>query len=445
MNSYPDIGICVPEILIPCNSIDLNKWSVVACDQFTSEPHYWEQVEKTVGQLPSTYRLILPEAYLGTEKEFIHQKSIPIQMREYLNNGILDPINGFIYVERFFDGIQRNGLVATIDLESYNFQRDSQSLIRATEGTILERIPPRVKVRQEALLEIPHIMVLIDDPEKIVIEPIQQHLQTLPQLYNFELMQGGGSIRGFQVNSKKVISQIIIGLRHLASESVQIQKYGGNVEQHPLLFAVGDGNHSLATAKTVWQGIKSHVGKDHPARYALVEIINIHDSGIVFEPIHRLIRNYTIDIIPDLKKYFKNQVQIQDFRDFDKMSQAVFNNSDENNQAFGIFSKGIFKVITLTKPQHTLIVGNVQNFLDELTKIQKQITIDYIHGHKSIYSLGTQENNAGIFLPAMNKNLLFKSVINDGTLPRKTFSMGEAHQKRYYLESRLIQEWKYDQ
>lgn len=439
MRSFSDIGISSPDILLPNKSIDLKKWSVVACDQFTSEPEYWQQVENIVGQQPSTYHLILPEAYLGTQKENQHQRLIPNRMREYVENNVFSSIGGFIFVERFFDGIKRQGLICALDLECYDFHKESQSLIRATEGTILDRIPPRVKIRQDALIEVPHILVLIDDPECSVIEPMQNQVEFLPQLYDFDLMLGGGSIKGFQIKSEQIYSQIIGALRNLASPEIQNQKYGSSVNNHPLLFAIGDGNHSLATAKTYWDNLRSTASPDHPARHAIVELLNIHDPGIIFEPIHRLVLNSQIDIFEAIFDFFPSKIKVQDLESFETMATAIMDKNDGEAQVVGFFSDGRYQLINFLEPQHTLSVGNVQLFLDELI-ISGSVEIDYIHGQESIFNLGNQPHNTGIYLPAMNKTDLFKSVAKDGPLPRKTFSMGEAHQKRYYLECRLIQE-----
>lgn len=441
MQHFPDIGISIPKILMPDKSVDLKKWAVVACDQFTSEPEYWEKVELLIEDQPSTYHLILPEAYLGTAREYQHQEAISHKMLEYLQSGILNPVDGFIYVERYFNGIKRCGLIGALDLECYDFHKDSKSLIRATEGTILDRIPPRVKIREQAFLEVPHILVLIDDPDLSVIEPISRELSKLNKLYHFDLMMGGGEISGFQINDLNVTNQIITALRKLTSPEIQKQKYGNQVAGENLLFAVGDGNHSLATAKTIWDGIKQHESSSLPARFALVEILNIHDPGISFEPIHRLILNNRIDFLQAAEDFFKNKLSINKFDDFESMASTIIDDKSENSQTIGIFNNKGFFTISLHKPSHTLAVGNIQMFLDDLTNNGVISEIDYIHGYDSIKLLGTHQNNTGIYLPAMRKNQLFRSVVNDGPLPRKTFSMGEAHQKRYYLESRLIKEW----
>ena len=438
MKKYPEIGLQIPEILIPREASALPTWAVVACDQFTSQPKYWESVKSIVGESPSTYNLILPEAYLGTELEEHHRAKVNPAMRDYLTNAFFQTINGMIYVERSVGKNIRKGLMACLDLEAYDFSSNSQSLIRATEGTIVDRLPPRIRIREEALIEIPHILVLIDDPGRTVIEPLHNLLQGNDVLYEFDLMLDGGHIRGYQIVKEAVEEGIIHALRSLKSDEVQKKKYQVRDNQAPLLFAVGDGNHSLATAKSVWEKRKNQLPENHPARYALVEIVNLHDEGIAFEAIHRLIKNITIDKLIDNFKVFDSDLKIIEATDF----AAIRNSIAEKKligQRFGLFSNGRYYLATIGQPAHTLTVGTVQHWLDEIIQKKGSMEIDYIHGDDSILELGSLLNNTGVYLPAMPKDALFRSVITDGPLPRKTFSMGEANQKRYYLECRKIQ------
>jgi hypothetical protein len=274
--------------LLPKPGIDLCKWAVIACDQFTSEPEYWQQVAEIVGDAPSTLNLTFPEVYLEEVAQTQRIQNIQANMRRYLDDGTLQPHNGLIYVERIVDGRKRKGLVICLDLEAYDYTRGSSSLIRATEGTIVDRLPPRMKIREGAALELPHILVLIDDPEHTVIEPVEAASGRLEKLYDFELMLNSGHLRGYAVGAN-LEDRIIEALRGLADPGAFAAKYGIGAGNPVLLFAMGDGNHSLATAKAIWEKVKPQTGMDHPARYALVEIENVHDDGLEFEPIHRLI------------------------------------------------------------------------------------------------------------------------------------------------------------
>lgn len=288
MKTYTDIGIQIPQVYLPRKGTDLTKWAVIACDQFTSQPEYWRDVEKIVGDAPSTYNLIFPEVFLekpGAEERI---KVIQEKMRQYLKNNILESQEGLIYIERSVGGRTRRGLMLCLDLEHYDFTKGSTSLIRATEGTIVERLPPRMKIRTGAELELPHILVLIDDPEQTVIEPLQKSKSGMSKIYDFELMLGSGHLTGYAVPGM-LETQVVASLRKLAQPEIFANKYGVGLDNPVLLFAMGDGNHSLATAKAVWEGLKPEVGLDHPARYALVELENVHDEGLVFEPIHRVV------------------------------------------------------------------------------------------------------------------------------------------------------------
>ncbi len=436
MRNYSEVGLQAPDILLPNNSVSLAKWAVVACDQFTSQPEYWDQVKQISDGSPSTFHLVLPEAYLGTSKESKHQSQISSSMRSYLEAGLFDAFQGFVYIERTLGKRTRQGLIAAVDLEQYDFHKESQSLIRATEGTILDRLPPRVAIRKNALLEIPHILILIDDPRFTVIEPLADKAKTLQTLYGFDLMLGGGHVKGILIDDLQLERNIVSSLEGLTDRDLQEQKYGAGTS--PLLYAVGDGNHSLAAAKSYWEKIKGKVTPDHPARFALVEIVNIHNNGIVFEPIHRLVKNFTGDIRKSLSSFFSNAVNFVKVDGFHNLV-ALVKNQDTNPQKIGWISKDNFYVIEILKPLHTLPVGSMQLYLDDLFSAHSEMFIDFIHGDDALFQLGSQPNNFGFYFPAMQKTSLFRSVIQDGPLPRKTFSMGEANEKRYYLECRKIQ------
>jgi hypothetical protein len=436
MQNYPHIGVQVGEILLPDRGIDIQKWAVIACDQFTSQPEYWKQVEEIVGDSPSTLELILPEVYLNTPEETRRIQSTQSAMQRYQAENVLQPQSGLILVERVVDGKTRRGLMFALDLDRYDFTKGSQSLIRATEGTIIDRLPPRIRIREGALLEVPHILVLIDDPERTVIEPLVGSSNLQP-LYDVELMLGSGHLSGQLVKSRAEEAGVIQALEKLADPKRFHQKYGVGEEHGVLLFAVGDGNHSLATAKSIWEKIKYSAGPDHPARYALVEIENVHDEGLNFEPIHRVVFNVPPGWKNDLVEFFQGKVEIQPAAGLSEMIETVKTDRGPG-QSIGLISTGGFDVINIEQPLFNLAVGSVQSFLDAWLKDHPTTQVDYVHGDDVAAKLGSEPGNLAFYLPAMDKNELFRTVILDGSLPRKTFSMGEAHQKRFYMESRRI-------
>jgi uncharacterized protein (DUF1015 family) len=445
-------GVEIPEILLPNKSVDLKKWAVVACDQYTSQPDYWEQVSRAAGDSPSTLRLILPEIYLGSVNEAEKVRQIQQRMRDYLQNGVLQRLGpGFIYVERITHPGIRRGLMVALDLEHYDFRPGSQTYIRATEGTVLERIPPRVRIREGAALEVPHIMVLIDDPDCRVIEPLAGRTKELTEVYRTELMMGGGRVTGYLVNDHQSLRNITDGLRLLADPERFDKKYG--ISGRPLLlFAVGDGNHSLATAKVVWEKLKANSGSSpilvnrdyHPARYALVELVNIHDPGLVFEPIHRVLFNiHQEEFQQALKTYYASQnlpLTIDYYQELQTMNQktAILRKANPKEHYLEFVTENGFGLITIQRPNCNLAVGTLQAFIDVFAKNNPLVKIDYIHGVPVVTELGSKQGNIGFYLPPMNKTDLFTTVILDGVLPRKTFSMGEAEDKRFYMECRRI-------
>ncbi|MCC7570077.1 DUF1015 domain-containing protein [Candidatus Micrarchaeota archaeon] len=423
------IGVRIPKILLPKKEIDLKKWSVVACDQYTSEPEYWEKVKDFVGDLPSTFNIIYPEVYLeeNENKKQERIENINKNMKNYLEN-VLEEKQGFVYLERTVNGKTRKGLMVCIDLERYDYNKGSQSLIRATEGTVLERLPPRIEVRKDAPLELPHIMVLIDDPERTVIEPLSDKKKE--KIYDFELMMGGGDLKGYAVDGE----QIIDALFSLADKGTFTEKYSLEKSVEVLLFAMGDGNHSLATAKAIWEEAKKQGKTDGLERYALVELVNVHDEALEFEPIHRVVFNIQKPILEEMKEYFGD-----DFH-YEKCSKEHMIQMVEKGSAdhlIGFIESGEFGMIKITNPANNLAVGTLQEFLDKFVKEHAE-KIDYVHGSKPTCDLGAKQGNCGFYLPSMKKSDLFKTVILDGALPRKTFSMGEAEEKRFYLECRKI-------
>lgn len=439
MKTYEDIGVQIPQIYLPKPGIDLTKWAVIACDQFTSQPEYWQEVEQFVGDAPSTYHLIFPEVYLEKPGEEERIRSIQKTMRTYLEGDIFRQHEGMILVERTALGKTRHGLMLSLDLEHYDYTKGSTSLIRATEGTIVERLPPRMKIRTGAALELPHILVLIDDPDRTVIEPLVAQQEALEKLYDFELMLGSGHLRGYAV-APALEDQVIAALRGLARPDTFAAKYGIGQDKPVLLFAMGDGNHSLATAKAVWERMKPQVGLDHPARYALVEIENVHDEGLEFEPIHRVLFGVRKNLFASLQQYFGRNFTLTHVAGVEEMIARV-DQARGPKQTIGVVSDGgwvNYGVIEINNPPSNLPVGTLQTFLDGFMKEGGADKIDYVHGSEVVVHLGRQHGNAGFYVPGMAKSDLFKTVVLDGALPRKTFSMGEAKEKRFYMEARKI-------
>jgi hypothetical protein len=442
---FTKVALKIPEVLLPRPGIDLRKWAVVACDQFTSQPEYWEAVAKETGGAPSTLDLIFPEAYLGKDGDGERIGRINAAMRRYLDTKLLvSPGAGLIYLERQTAcGNLRKGLIAAVDLEAYDYRRGAASLIRATEGTVLERLPPRVKIREQAVLELPHIMLLIDDPDATVIEPLTAQTVHFNKLYDTELMLQGGHVTGYLIDDPSGLARLNEALSRLANPEHFNRKYG-LAGMRPLLFAVGDGNHSLATAKAVWENLKKQPGIDrerHPARYALVEIVNLHDPGLQFEPIHRVLFQVSG---PEFKTAltkalapFKTTMEELPDGDGAALRQRLAGPAT-TAQKFGMLSAAGATVVTVAQPRHNLAVGTLQEFLDRWVSQHPESGVDYIHGDDVAAALGIKPGNLGLVLPPLTKDALFKTVIVEGALPRKTFSMGEAAEKRYYLECRKI-------
>ncbi|MBQ7278778.1 MAG: DUF1015 domain-containing protein [Clostridia bacterium] len=434
-NYENSVGVLVPQVMLPPQGTDMEKWAVVACDQFTSQKEYWQQARDLVGDAPSTLDLILPEAYLDAPDEEERIAAIKANMLSYLQKGWLLPQpQGFVLVERTANDNTRHGLVMALDLEQYDYSKGSGTLIRATEGTIVSRIPPRLKIRRGAAVELPHILVLIDDPQRTVIEPLLQKAATLPCLYDTDLMLGGGHISGRLVAGEEDITQVLTALEKLADKKAFEEKYGA----YPvLLFAMGDGNHSLATAKANWEAIKATLTEeqrqDHPARYALVELNNVHDEGILFEPIHRVVFGWEGEkLITALKEKLTGQ------------NAAVRILSGEQTAKGGathvipFFYGERAGAFAVEGPSAQLAVGTLQNAIDLVLQEQGG-QVDYIHGSDVVKTLSKRPQTVGFLLPTMEKGELFSTVIYDGALPRKTFSMGEAAEKRYYMEARLLE------
>ncbi len=412
------------DILLPENT-DMDKWAVVACDQYTSQPDYWDETARIVNDSPSTLNYILPEIYLQKDDVNERIRKIHSSMKQGLSKNVFKEYkDSMIYLERIQDdGEVRAGIVGCIDLEDYDYKKGSVSPVRATEATVVERIPPRIAVRRGAELELPHIMILIDDDTKTVIEPMALLKEKLSKVYDFKLMQKGGSVKGWLLG-KEEQQQVASALDKLADIDLFNKKYDLN-EKNPLVFAMGDGNHSLATAKEFYEELKrNNPDKDmsnHPARYALVEIVNLHSPALRFEAIHRIVTGVDTDAL------------------ISKMTEALGLTDDISScdQKMEYVIGGKKTSVGITKPSSKLTVGSLQMFLD------KYITecggsIDYIHGTEVIDKLSMESGSIGFILPDMAKSELFPTVICDGALPRKTFSMGHAWDKRYYVECRKI-------
>lgn len=389
-----------------------SRWSVIACDQFTSENEYWEETEKTVGTAPSALRLILPELYLGKDDEG-RIDAIHAAMDDYKANVLKVHKDAMIYLRRTCPtGKVREGLVGKIDLEAYDYNKGAKTPIRATEGTVLERIPPRVRVRRGASLELPHVMLLIDDADNRLFSLLGEKKGA--PAYAFSLMQGGGAVEGFFLD-KDTQEQALSVLDSLDGHD-------------GLVFAVGDGNHSLASAKAYYEELKQELGeaaKNHPARYALAEIVNIHSEALVFEPIYRVVFGADrADLLEKMQAFAKAQAS-------DIPEQTVTVVYQEND-------KECKEEFTFPVGAHTLTVGTLQIFLDEYIKNHEGAQIDYIHDEASLVALSARDGAVGFLFDGMKKEELFSAVARDGALPRKTFSMGTAREKRYYLEARKI-------
>ncbi len=419
MNPY----LHTADIMLPdFSKTDGSRWGVVACDQYTSEPEYWRAVAETVGDAPSTLRLILPEVYLADAATRIPE--ICKAMETAIRDTLLTYPNSMLCLARTqSDGRVRRGLIGAVDLEEYDYHAGATSVIRATEGTVLERIPPRVAVRRDAPLELPHVMLLIDDRSKTVIEPILREAEHRTPIYDFDLMQNGGHVCAHLLTNDE-IKAVQSGLEALTTPASMEARYG-DASLSPLLFAVGDGNHSLATAKATYEEIKAHIGetaaRKHPARYALCEVVNLHDDALEFEPIYRVVFGTDVTaLLQELKAYLRSL------------------NGTAAPQALTAVSLMGEETLTVPTPQAQLCVGTLQAFLTDYTARHPEVTVDYIHGEDSLRALAKQPNAIGFLFEGMRKDELFRTVLYDGALPRKTFSMGHAPDKRYYIEARRI-------
>ncbi|MBR6080611.1 MAG: DUF1015 domain-containing protein [Treponema sp.] len=442
MKDFSEFGIELPEILLPAKK-DLSSWSVIACDQYTQDLDYWKKVADRVGKNPSTLNLILPEVYLSSPDRKERIEKIRGDMEKYLSDGTFAPAEKeFVYVERTTAyGRVRKGLVVALDLESYEWKPMSRALVRATEATIVERIPPRKEIRRGAPVESPHIMLLVNDPGHILIEAAGLLAKKSSPIYDGDLMMDAGHISGWSVKSDEALEKI-----HSALES--LKKSGSESDGSAFMFAVGDGNHSLATAKAVWDEYKKELSekglspdeiKKSPVRYALVELVNIYDEGLTFEPIHRVMfGGDSGELVSFVQKNLGGTVsECESEKELDdrvKKSSAAF--------GFVFTSEGKNRYVCLETSVKELAVSRLQPVLDdyimEEKKSGREIGIDYIHGSDEVFRLGKKDGAISILLPPIAKDSFFATIGTRGPLPRKSFSMGEASEKRFYLECRKL-------
>ena len=402
-------AIRTADILLPRPDIDLERWAVVACDQFTAQPEYWRETEAIAGDSPSALRVTLPEVWLSESDRRI--PAVHAAMRDYLDRGVWQTAvkDGFVLVARQTAAGVRPGLVACFDLDRYSFEPGSHSLIRPTEGTVLSRVPPRARIRAGAPVELPHVMMLIDDPGMTVIEPLLEKADALRSLYDFELMQGGGRVRGWAVED---------GDARAALEAIEAL----NANADGLLFAVGDGNHSLAAAKQCWLDIQKTLSPEarerHPARFAMAELTNLACPALRFEPIHRAL--FHVDPAQVISEY----------------REALRADGADEGEGDDLVAVARGKAWRFRSTEHPL--KRLQAFLDDYMARHPEAEIDYIHGSKALRSLIDRDDAMGFMPRALQKTELFDAIRRWGVLPRKTFSMGEAREKRYYLEARRI-------
>lgn len=393
------------QILLPANG-DFERWAVIACDQFSSEKEYWDRVGQRVGENPSTLHMIVPEAYLEGISMEEASKSRNDTMTRYLDENVLTAIDeAFVYVEREITGGGiRRGIVGKLDLEAYDYLPGTEMPARASEKTVVDRLPPRIQVRRGAALEMPHVLVLIDDEKRRAVESLTAEKETLEKIYDFDLMEDGGHIAGYAVKGARAV-QLVKEIDALAERNVQ--------------FVIGDGNHSLAAAKDTWRQFKKNLTpeeqENHPARYALVEVCNVYDEGIVFEPIHRIVFRCDPDHVLSL------------------LQEKAY---DPNGRELKYLAHGKEGTVLIQNESLGSLIASVQRVLDELEG--EGCVVDYIHDDKALEKLAETENSFALFLPKMEKQDLFCTVERSGIFPKKSFSIGHARDKRYYLECRKI-------
>jgi len=416
---FDGVGIVPAELLLPSAAVPHETWACVACDQYTSEPEYWRRAAELVGDAPSCLKLVLPECFLSESDQRVPQ--IHREMARCLAEGVLAPSEPcFILVERTTQSGSRLGLVCAVDLEEYEFTGE-KSLVRPTEETIAARLPARLAVRREAPLELSHVLLLVDDPLRTVIEPLYGRRASLPVVYDFEAMQGCGHLKGWRVSAAEDMAAVADALRALKA----------NLGAEPLLFAVGDGNHSLATAKAHWNAVKSTLDEaarvTHPARFAMVEVENIHDPALAFEPIHRVLTGVDPQaLLADWAAYCAAR------------GMTLLDQPEEGAQQVTFVAAGSERICAVRDADGPLPVATLQRYLDDFLARRPEAEIDYIHGDDVLRRLASAPGAAGFLLPPVDKSAFFHAIHTLGTLPRKTFSMGHANEKRCYMECRAI-------
>ena len=418
-------------ILLPEKDIPVSRWACLACDQFTSQPDYWEQAAALAAGGPGALHIVLPEVYLDKVDTPARIRAIHETMERYRAGVLTRRVNGFVYVERTQSGGKvRQGLVGLIDLEQYDWRPNTRPAVRPTEGTVPSRIPPRLAVRSGACLESPHILMLADDAGCTLVEPMAAQKERLPLLYEGELALGGGFVRGWAVEDPALLAGVEKALAALGSQAAFDEKYPGAADEAPLTLAVGDGNHSLATAKAYWEALKGELPQDqraaHPARWCLAEVCNLHSEAIAFEPIHRVVFGVPgLQLLARLKEWCAAR------------NIAVDGEEAPGGQALTLVHGAWKRTVRLAGSPEPLAVGTVEAFLADFLKRNPASSVDYIHGEEAVAQL-CEAGNTGILLPPFEKADLFRGVVLGGVLPRKTFSMGHARDKRYYLECRAI-------
>lgn len=422
-------GVIIPRILLPNENVLMKKWAVVACDQYTSDIDYWQEVEKNIGSAPSTLHMILPEIYLNEEDVEDRIAFAKQTMADYIDDGVLTELpQGVMLIERTMDGLTRKGLILAVDLDEYNWDISAHPLIRATEDTLLERIPPRVRIREGALLELPHVLVLMDDPQNTVIGSLTAAKSELKQMYDFDMMQNGGHITGWLCDNDDLNNAVLDSISNLPLRD-------------GMRFSVGDGNHSLATAKTVWENAKLTMSEEEiatsPLRYALVELVNLRDEAMTVKPIHRAISKvsptHCIQRICDILNESGLKAKLLYTR-----STTKHKKEDSTPYTIYVKTKQAAGKIEITNPSHPLAVGDLQPALEQYLKETPSGVIEYLHGDSQFEEFANMYDTVAFYMPDVEKETFFDTVINCGVLPKKTFSLGEANEKRYYIEGRLI-------
>lgn len=415
-------------ILLPAPGTPLDPWACIAVDQFTSQPEYWQKAEALAKDKPSTLHIVLPEAYLGTDGEEARLESIRRTMSDYRRSLLTRVVNGFVYLERTqMDGTVRQGLVGAVDLEAYSFEKNATPAIRPSENTVVERIPPRLRVRRGAELETPHVMLLADDEDCTLIEPIGREKSRLPLLYDGELMLGGGHLTGWAVEDPALIARIEQAVAGLGDPARYAARWPEAAGQPPMTLAVGDGNHSLATAKAYWEERKQTLSpaqrETDPARYCLVEVCNVHSPAIEIEPIHRVLFGIGEEAV---------LAKLQSWADGRDIRLG-----DGGEQCFTLVSPEGERTVGMSGALEPLTVGTAEAFVGALLADCPDASVDYVHGEDAVRQLA-QKGGVGMLMPGLKKADLFRGVVLGGVLPRKTFSMGHAEEKRYYNECRSL-------